>query len=120
MDPVTLAAGATGALVPYVAAGGAEVAKTAAKDLYAWLKGKLTADGRTALAKLEEAPADARRQGTLEAEIEDLLKAQPALAGELARLVESLPRAGHTQTATVSGKGHTVTQIVGDRNRVGR
>jgi hypothetical protein len=119
MDPVTLATAATCALVPYLAAGGTEIAKTRAKDLYAWLKGKLTPAGREALADVQKAPDDKAAQGSLEMQIRKLLESQPSLVADLARLVAALPMAGPTQTATVSGIGHTVTQIVGDRNRVG-
>jgi hypothetical protein len=119
MDAVTLATAAVGAVVPYLAAGGTEVAKTAAKDLYGWLKGKLTLAGQEALADVETAPEDADAQATLRVQLRKLIEAEPSLAADLARLVEALPAAGHSQTATVSGKRHTVTQVIGSGNRSG-
>ena len=57
MDPVSLATAAVAVLSPYLVEGGKEVTETAAKDLFTWLKSKLTGRAAEALSDLEKAPA---------------------------------------------------------------
>jgi hypothetical protein len=119
LDPATLATAAVAALGPYLVAGGTEAAKTAGKDLYGWLKGKLTPGGNEALAEVERAPQDADAQGALRLQLRKQLEAEPALLAELARLLDALPRVGPVQKADVAGDGHVVQQVVGSGNIVG-
>ncbi|MDL1895690.1 NACHT domain-containing protein [Anaerolineae bacterium CFX7] len=96
MDPSTLASEVVKILLPFLVAGGAEIAKGAigevgkkgldagldtAQKIWEKLRPKLNPNG--ALKKIAARPDDARAQGALELEIEDALQENPALANEL-------------------------------------
>ena len=96
MDPSTLASELVKILLPFLVAGGAEIAKGAigevgkkgldagldtAQKIWEKLRPKLNPNG--ALKKIAARPDDARAQGALELEIEDALQENPALANEL-------------------------------------
>ncbi len=120
MDPSLLAAELVKILMPLLVAGGAEVAKGAAvgnagssvpragenvvAQIWEKLRPKLNQDG--ALKKVIARPDDARAQGALELEIEDVLQENPALAKELQILVVQ----GDYNTVTL-GAGAQAQQI---------
>lgn len=122
MDPVSLATAAVAVLSPYLVEGGKEATKTAAKDLYHWLKSKLTGRAAEALGDLEKDPASEDNRGDLRKQLAKALEADPALQAELRRLLPEGSAAGAvTQTldqsrstnakgAQVHGKGN-VTNI---------
>ena len=87
MDPVTLATAAVTVLGPYLVEGGKEAAKTAANDLYAWLKGKLTGRAAEALDDLEQDPSSELNRADLGKQLARALAADPALLADLRRLL---------------------------------
>ena len=111
MDPSTLAAAASSALIPYLTEGDRAVAKAGAEELYRWLKERLAPSGREALAEVAKAPGDADAWAMFRRQVRKLLEAEPTLVADLARLLEALPLAEHRQI--VSGSGNTVVQISG-------
>ena len=92
MDPATLAAGAVGALVPYLAEAGKELAKKAggaawegAGKLWTLLRSKLTRpEQQSALADLETHPDNKNVQGAAIWQLEKALAEDAELAGALA------------------------------------
>lgn len=99
MDPVSLATAAVALLGPYLVEGGKEAAKTAANDLYAWLKGKLTGRAAEALDDLEQDPSSELNRADLCKQLARALAADPALLAELRRLLPEGAAAGAvTQT----------------------
>jgi len=118
MDPVSLAAAAVAVLSPYLVEGGKEAAKTAAKDLYTWLKDKLTGRAAEALDDLEKAPASEDNQADLRKQLAKALEADPQLREELRRLLpEASAAGGTTQTIDQSGSSNArAAQVHGDRN----
>ena len=117
MDPATLAAGAVGALVPYLAEAGKELAKKAggaawegAGKLWTLLRSKLTRpEQQSALADLETHPDNKNVQGAAIWQLEKALAEDAELAGALADLLASLPASGG-QTANVAGDNNVVGQ----------
>src|SRR4051794_3214467 len=118
MDPVSLATAAVAVLSPYLVKGGKETAKTAAKDLFTWLKGKLTGRAAEALSDLEKAPAAEDNQADLRKQLVKVLEADPQLREELRRLLPEAPAAGvTTQTIDQSNSLNAkVAQVEGNQN----
>jgi hypothetical protein len=123
LDPVTLAAAAIAAAIPYVVALGKEAAKSAAgeagKSVWQWVKGKLTsAAGKEAVNDLENAPDDADNRKAAEAALSKLLKTDPGALSELAQLLEKAGVTSTVQTANVVGDDNIVGQVSGSGNTV--
>lgn len=123
IDPGTLAAAAVAALSPYLVEGGKEAAKAAGKETAAgalrlldWLKGKLTGAGAEVLAEVEKAPQDADAQGALRLQIRKLLEREPALAGELERLLAGLPEPAKQQVLSQIGNDNHLAAVIGTGN----
>lgn len=105
--------------LPYVVAGGEEIAKGTAKEIGAdgyrqakavwkklWPKLRRTQAGREAVAKAAAEPEDAEAQKLLELHLEILLRQNAALREEVARAVEALREAPRTVVkAAVKGGG---------------
>jgi hypothetical protein len=118
MDPASLAAAAVAVLSPYLVEGGKEAAKTAAKDVYAWLKGKLTGRVAEALGNLEKDPASKDNRADLREQLAKALEADPTLLAELRRILPEGAGAGATtQTIDQSRSSNAkAAQVRGDRN----
>ena len=106
MDPITLATAAVAALTPLLGAGATEVAKTASKDLYGWLKGKLVGRAADALGDLEKAPDSVDNQADLRKQLTKLLEAEPALAAELRALLPGNAAGAVSQTIVQTGSNN--------------
>lgn len=75
-------------LSPYLAEGGKELAKTATKELWNWIKGVFK--GRKEekqIAEFEQMPNDPKVQGKIELLLENLLEENNHLIAELQRLI---------------------------------
>ena len=129
MDIPALATAAVALLSPYLVKGSEAFAKkvgdaafAGVEKLAALVKGKLTGPAEAAaLASLEAKPDDARRQGALEVQIEDALKADPDFAETLQALVEDVKKEGGdqvTQILTVTGDNNKSVQLSGSGNNV--
>jgi hypothetical protein len=118
MDPASLATAAVAVLSPYLVAGATEATKTAAQDVYAWLKGKLTGRAAEALGDLEKDPASADNRADLRKQLAKALEADPALVAELRRMLpEGAAAGGVAQTIDQSGSTNAkAAQVHGDRN----
>jgi len=105
MDPLTLATLAVAALARYAGRKAAGVAGRAGHDLdqavddrldrlYATVRDRLAGDDRSerTLAALADQPDDQRRQGRLEATLEDTIAADPEFGARLAAILEDLAR----------------------------
>ncbi len=118
MDPATLAAGAVGALVPYLAEAGKELAKKAggaawegAGKLWTLLRSKLTRpEQQSVLADLETHPADPDVQAAARVQLKKAATEDAEFARALAELLASLPAASGGQTANVAGDNNVVGQ----------
>jgi hypothetical protein len=118
MDPASLATAAVAVLSPYLAESGKEVTKTVAKDLYTWLKGKLTGRVAEALDDLEKAPASEDNRADLRKQLTKALEANPQLREELHRRLPEASAAGAT-TQTIDQSGSTnakAAQTHGNQN----
>jgi hypothetical protein len=125
MIPIPELAAATATVLgPYLAAGGTEaakeVAKTAAKGLYDWVKARFEPQ----VADLEKTPEDADAQAALRHALKKKLENDPDLHAELSALVEEIARKspGLVQTSTITGDGNVSNQVLGSGNQtwVGR
>jgi hypothetical protein len=114
MDPVTLAATTVGLIAGYISrhqtqlvdqVGDAVVGRLGA--LHDWVRGLLRREpgAGAALERLEDDPADARRQGMVEFALSQLIERDDVLAGELAALVTAVDeeRPGAVAQITQSG-----------------
>lgn len=118
MDLATLAAGAVATLKLVWDAGAGEAAKSAGRDFYGWLKGKLAGAPAESLAKLEAEPAKERNADRLKADLEELLEKDPGLAQELATKLEAVQQAGGVVQTLVQKGDHNVGVQVTDHSRV--
>ena len=118
MDPLNLATAAVAFVAPYLVEGGKEATKTAAKDVYTWLKGRLTGRAADALADLEQKPDSSDNQADLRKQLAKALQADPTLASELeAMLPESVRQGAAVQTIDQAGSTNAkAAQAHGDRN----
>ena len=118
MDPVSLATAAVALLGPYLVEGGKEATKTAANDVYAWLKSKLTGRVQEALGDLEKAPASEDNRADLRKQLAKALEADPTLLAELrAMLPREAIQAATVQKIDQSGSTNAkAAQVHGDRN----
>jgi tetratricopeptide (TPR) repeat protein len=121
----TMAATAVAAVVPYLVEAGKEGAKTLGKEaaagavrVLAWLRGKLTPGGQAALARLEQTPDDADRQAALRVALKDLLADEQTLKDNLAKLLDTIPKAAIDQNLVQQGDHNRAAQIAGDSNKV--
>jgi hypothetical protein len=96
----------------------------AGKTLFNWIVSQVK--GKPAESVLDRALADPRNPRRLESlrlDIEELAEQDPAFREHLAELVQAVraeqPTIFNTQTATVTGQGHSVTQIQGSNNKNG-
>jgi len=97
-------------------------APEAAAALWGLVKGRFTSPAQQeAVAELEAAPADPDAREAFQVQLKKALKADPALAGEVERLLQAggVNVSGNTQQAKAS-KGGTVIQVQGSGNTVGR
>jgi len=100
------------------------IAGEAGKTLFNWIvtqvKGKPT---ENILGRALADPKNPYRLESLRLDIQELAEQDPAFREQLAKLVQAVraeqPAIFSTQTATVSGQGHSVTQIQGSNNKVG-
>jgi hypothetical protein len=99
MDPGTLAMTAVSLLAGYLSRHGNELvdrigdaAVNRLGSLYSWVRDHLRQEpsAGAALEGLERAPADARRQGSVEFALTQLIERDTALAGQLAELVKAV------------------------------
>ena len=129
MDITTLAPSVVALLSPYFVKGSEEFAKkvgastfAGVEKLAALVKGKLKGPAEiAALSSLEAKPDDSRRQGALEVQIEDALKADPDFAGKLQALVEDVEAKGGapvTQIMNVTGHRNKSSQVSGSGNTI--
>ena len=117
MDPASLAATAMTVVSPYLAQVGAdaakEVASSAGKSVWDWIKGKLTSPaGQEAVADMARAPAEPENAQALQAALTKALK-DPAALAALAKLLGEQGVAASTQTATVIGDSNKTAQASG-------
>ncbi|MCS7269325.1 MAG: hypothetical protein NZ704_14835 [Geminicoccaceae bacterium] len=121
MDPASLAAAGVATLKLIWDAGAAEAAKSAARDFYAWLKGKLAGAPAESLAKLEAEPAEERNVERLKADLEELFEKDPGFAEELAKKLAQAQRAGGVQMELVLTGDHNIgVQAVGSTVKITR
>lgn len=114
MDPASLAAAGVATLKLIWDAGAAEAAKSAGRDFYAWLKGKLAGAPAESLAKLEAEPEKARNADRLKADLEELLEKDTGFAQELATKLEAAQKAGAVAQTIVQIGDHNVgAQVTG-------
>jgi hypothetical protein len=116
MIPISdLAAATVTVLQPYLVVGATEVAKSAAKGLYDWVKGRFEHQ----VTDLEKAPEDADAQAALRHALKKKLGEDPAVHAELSALVEEIARTnpGIVQTSTITGDGNVSNQVIGSGNQ---
>jgi len=126
MDPVSVAAGAVTALVPYLAEAGkaaaGEVGKSTwagATKLWTLLRGKLRRpEQQAALTRLELQPGDPDVQAAARVEVREALKKDADLLAELAALLQSLPEPVR-QTQVINGNDINAVQAVGSTVHIG-
>lgn len=118
MDPLSVATAAVALVGPYLAEGGKEVAKSAAKDVYGWLKNKLTGRAAEALGDVEKKPTSELDRADLVKQLAKALEADPALVAQLEALLPAELKAGGTvQQLDQSGSTNAkAAQVHGDRN----
>jgi hypothetical protein len=125
MSIEVMAAAAVGAIAPYLAKGAEKAAESmgakaadGAGRLLGWLRERLLGKAGEALEELAEAPEDAGQQTMLRIRLEKALAVDPALAGELERLLAAMPELGTVQTMSQTGQGHKGAQVSGSGNTV--
>ncbi|WP_114913237.1 hypothetical protein [Acidibrevibacterium fodinaquatile] len=122
MEPLSLAAAAIRALLPYLAKIGAgaatEIGKEAGGALLGWLRAKLGERGGKALADLADEPNNADKQTALREQLAEALQANPALARELVAMLPADARGTDIMTQTVSGAGAKGAQAKGSGNNI--
>lgn len=125
MDFSPLIDAATNFLLPYLQKGAdalAGKAPEAVSALWGLVKGRFTSPAQQeAVAELEAAPASDLAQKDFKVQLEKALTKDPALVGEVERLLREggVDFSGNTQQAKASG-GSTVIQVQGSGNTVGR
>lgn len=99
------------------------IAGEAGKTLFNWIVTQVK--GKPSVNVLDRALADpknSRRLESLRLDIEELAEQDPAFREQLANFVQAVrveqPAIFNTQTAIVSGQGHSVLQIQGSYNKV--
>ncbi|MFO1075031.1 MAG: hypothetical protein U1E17_20525 [Geminicoccaceae bacterium] len=119
MDPVSLATATTtvGLVGPYLAEGGKEVAKSAARDVYDWLKRRLTGPAAEALGDVERDPASELDRADLVKRLAKALAADPALLQELAALLPAEAK-GDVQQLDQTGSFNKAVQNRGSNNTI--
>lgn len=118
MDPVSLATQAVALIGPYLAEGGKEAAKSAAKEVYGWLKSKLTGGAAAALGDVEKKPASELDRALLIKQLARVLDDDSALKAQLEALLPVEAKAGDTlQQLDQSGSTNAKSaQVYGDWN----
>jgi len=122
MDPATLAATAVAAVSSYLLSlsktAAEEGAKSVGKGVFDWIKGKLTgAAGKEAIADVEKAPEAEENRLALQAALVKALKADPAAAAELARL---LPAGAVGQAVNITGDNNIGVNASGSSVSINR
>ena len=94
-------------LVPYLTKGGDAISAEVGKNLYSWIKEKLSLKNRQKdLEALNNKPEDPRVQGRLEVALEEILKENRVLVIELTKLVNA-------------AKGETGNTVIGTNINTG-
>ncbi len=127
IDFVPIATSAVAALVPLLAKatekGVEKAGEQVSVTLFDALKKRLSPpSAKDALDDLAKTPADADVQATLRVQLRKAMETDPTLATALQDLLKdhSAPSSATTLAANVSGSGHSVNQIAGYNNTVGR
>ena len=115
MDSVSLATATVGLVGRYLAEGGMEVAKSAAKDVYDWLKRTLTSRAAEALGDVEREPGSELDRADLVKQLAKALAADPALREELAALLPA-EASGDVQQLNQTGSFNKAIQVKGSGN----
>jgi hypothetical protein len=115
MDPASLAADAMNVVSPFLVQFGAdaakEVASSAGKLVWDWIKGKLTSPaGQEAVAEFERAPTGAGHKQMLEGALTKALANDPEALAALTKLLGEQGVAVSTQTANVIGDSNKTAQ----------
>nr|BAL56621.1 hypothetical conserved protein [uncultured prokaryote] len=108
MDPATIASAVVAFLVSCLTEGGKALAKKAVEALWDAVERRLRGNpaSEKALESLRKNPQDQRIQGTLEWQLEEVLRADPDFLAELARLLEDAQKeAPAVYQATLQGSG---------------
>jgi len=118
MDPATLAMTAVAMALPYIASLGKEAAKAAAdavgKNVWEWVKTKLTSEGgKAAVMDLEAGPDETANQLAVQAALMKHLRWDPSALSELASLIDRAGDRSETLSANVVGDRNAVGQVVG-------
>ena len=117
---MTLAGAAIAIAAPFLAEFvkkvGGDAAQAAGRKLVDWLSVKMPEpEEQKVMEELADAPDDGDNRELLALHLRKRLRADPALAEELAALIEEAKSAGLTeQSATVTGNDNIVTQVSGD------
>lgn len=114
MDPTTIASTAVAALAPYLIEGGNEASRTVVRDLYSWLKSKLTGNDADALIDLENAPSVEDNQADLRKRLAKAIIADPDFGEQLEKLLGALPGKEITNNQTINqidGSGNIAVQV---------
>ncbi len=124
IDIAILASSAVTAITPYLVKGGEEIASEAGKNLFSWLKDKLSLSNKEKdLKALQANPTDPKTQGRMEIILEEILSKNSTLLPELSKLVEnaqtetnvSISNSKNVITGNITSGGYS---IVGDNNQV--
>jgi len=118
MEITNLAESAATAVVGALAKGATEAAVAQGQKVWAWARSQLAGSpGEAVILAAEAAPQKTSSRKAVEAQLLALLEDRPELAAELQALVrEAAPAA--VQTATITGDGSAINQIVGSGNTV--
>ena len=108
---------AAGAAVGALTKAAAEPALTAGRRVWDWLKQRLASKDAAAITRVEANPTRRSAETQVIVMLQDLLEADPALAGELRRMLdEGGGVQAINQTANVPGDGNTTVQVAGRDN----
>ena len=119
IDTNELTNAAAGAVIGALTQAAAEPALAAGRRVWDWLKQKLGGQHTATVAEVEAEPSKRSAPTKITAMLQDLLEANPSLAGELCRILEE--RGGVqaiAQTANVHGGSNTTVQTAGSGNAV--
>ncbi len=110
---------AVGAAIGALTKVAAEPALAAGRRVWDWLKRKRSGEDAATVAEVEADPSKRSAPTKVTAMLQDLLEADPALAGELRRILdEGGGVQAITRTANVQGNSNTTVQTAGSGNAV--
>ena len=119
MDSDGLTKAAAAAAIGALTKAAAEPALAAGRRVWDWLKQKRGGEGGAVVAEVEADPSKRSAPAKVTAMLQDLLDAEPALAGELRRILdEGGGVQAITQSANVQGDNNTTAQAAGTGNTV--